>query len=355
MSYNAVILRITPANFDAWRAESARFRDYNYRSLWEYSDALARLHGATSERVFVHEGEKVVALAEVRTRSLPLKAGGVAYLSGGPLVRDRDADATEHLRRFGLAIQALADEYVRRRKLTLRVLCPVGSGEWNAALSTALAERGFSRAASARGYRTIVIDTGRSLEEIGASFNKTWRKYLRRAERDGVTTRRAGDDEAFEHVIALHDSLRDRKGFGVALDGAFYRDLQRRLPEEDRLTVILAEFEGRVVGMNLVSALGDTLAGIIGATTPEGASKNAAYTLEWDAVQLAVERGLKRYDLGGIDPEANPGVYTFKKGTHGDDLSAAGPAELEPGALRGAIVHASEGIYKTVKALRSKS
>ena len=339
---------------EAWRSAAPSFADFDYRSRWEYSEAMARIHGAASERVLVQNDEAVVAMAEVRIRSLPLRAGGVAYISGGPVVRMRGESLAEQVRRFGLAIDALSNEYVDRRKLTLRVLCPVGEAEWNASLTQSLADRGFAPAEAARGYRTIVINTDRSLDEIGASFNKTWRKYLRRADRDGVMTRRAADDEAFEHVIRLHDSLRDRKGFGAALDGAFYRDLQRELPEDQRLTVILAEHDGRVVGMNLVSALGDTLAGIIGATTPEGASKNAAYSLEWEAVKLAVERGMKRYDLGGIDPETNPGVYTFKKGTHGEDLTAAGPVELDPGAVRGAIRHASERAYKAVKSMRSK-
>ncbi len=345
---------VTQATKDAWRAASASFNDFDYRSLWEYSESLARLHGASSERVLVRSDSALIAMAEIRIRTLPLRAGGVAYISGGPSVRAEGESADEHIRRFKIAIDGLIAEYVERRKLTLRVLCPVGDAEWNASLDEAFAERGFDRAESARGYRTIVINTDRSLDEIGASFNKTWRKYLRRAERDGVTTRRANDDEAFEHVIRLHDSLRDRKGFGVSLDGAFYRDLQRELPEHERLTVILAEFDGQVVGMNLVSALGDTLAGIIGATTPEGASKNAAYSLEWEAVKLAVERGMKRYDLGGIDPEGNPGVYTFKKGTHGEDLTAAGPYELDPGALRGAIRNASERAYKAMKSVRSR-
>ena len=353
MSARTAVLE--PASVDAWRAESARFDDFSYRALWEYADALAGLYGARSDRLLIREGGAVIGMAEVRVRTLPLGAGGVAYLSGGPVVRERGVADDEALRRFGVAVDALINEYVRRRKLTLRVLCPLGSAEWNAALHGALAARGCAPAEGVRGYRTIAIDTARTLDDIGASFNKTWRKYLRRAERDGVTTRRDQSDDAFTHAVGLHDALRDRKGFGVSLDGAFYRALQRELPPEHRMTVILAELDGQVVGMNLVSPLGDTLAGIIGATTREGAEKNAAYLLEWDAVKMAVELGLKRYDLGGIDPEENPGVYTFKKGTHGDDLTAAGPLELDPGALRRVIRHASERAYKAVRRMRTKA
>lgn len=338
-----------------WRAASRRFLDFNYRMLWEYADSLAREYGATSERVVVERDGEPIGLAEVRVRALPLGAGGVAYLSGGPAVRRTDATDEQRLEGFRATMDALEREYVRRRKLTLRALCPIGAQPWNDSLGAALRERGYQPVADAPGYRTIMIDTARTLDDINASLNKTWRKYLRRAERDGVTVRRATDREAFEHVIRLHDSLRERKGFGVALDGGFYADLQDSLPDEDKMIVILAELGSEVVGMNLVSAQGDTLSGIIGASTREGADKNAAYLLEWEAVRIAVERRLAWYDLGGIDPERNPGVYTFKKGTHGEDLTSAGPLELDPGAIRGAIRRSSERAYKAIRKRKVKS
>lgn len=340
---------------DEWRALSRRFRDFNYRMLWEYSDTLAKAYGARSERVIVESGGEPLAMAEVRVRTLPLGAGGVAYLSGSPAVSLEGRDASANIRAFHDAMDSLEQEYVRTRKLTLRVLCPIGVQEWNDALASALRERGYEQVPDAPGYRTIMIDTARSLDEINASFNKTWRKYLRRADRDGVTVRREAGADAFEHVIRLHDSLRERKGFGVSLDGRFYADLQTTLPEADRFIVILAELGGEVVGMNLVSAQGDALSGIIGASTREGADKNAAYLLEWEAVRIAVERGLVWYDLGGIDPERNPGVYTFKKGTHGVDLTSAGPFELDPGAIRGAIRRSSERAYKAIRKRKRKS
>ena len=40
------------------------------------------------------------------------------------------------------------------------------------------------------------------------------------------------------------------------------------------------------------------------------------------------------YDLGGIDPDGNPGVYHFKKGLGGLHATMAGPFEMHPNVMK---------------------
>ena len=49
-----------------------------------------------------------------------------------------------------------------------------------------------------------------------------------------------------------------------------------------------------------------------------------AYLLHWTLIRSLRERGVRYYDLGGIDPEANPGVYHFKRGFSGVEVSHIG-------------------------------
>ena len=46
--------------------------------------------------------------------------------------------------------------------------------------------------------------------------------------------------------------------------------------------------------------------------------------MEW-----AVSQGCTRYDLEGIDPDNNPGVYAFKKKMGGEEVDLAGK-EYQP-------------------------
>ena len=54
------------------------------------------------------------------------------------------------------------------------------------------------------------------------------------------------------------------------------------------------------------------------------------------------------YDLGGIDPVANPGVTSFKLRTGGVDVAAV-PFELSPGGLRGTATDLAERAYARLR------
>ena len=71
--------------------------------------------------------------------------------------------------------------------------------------------------------------------------------------------------------------------------------------------------------------------------------------MHWRTIELLRERGIPWYDLGGIDPEANPGVTSFKLRTNGVDVTAAGPFELSPAGLRGRVTGWAERAYLRIR------
>jgi lipid II:glycine glycyltransferase (peptidoglycan interpeptide bridge formation enzyme) len=66
---------------------------------------------------------------------------------------------------------------------------------------------------------------------------------------------------------------------------------------------------------------------LLGATSEAGLNSKGAYLLQWSMIKWLKENGFKYYDLGGIDPDRNPGVYHFKKGVSGDDVTRLAPFE----------------------------
>jgi lipid II:glycine glycyltransferase (peptidoglycan interpeptide bridge formation enzyme) len=78
------------------------------------------------------------------------------------------------------------------------------------------------------------------------------------------------------------------------------------------MEVLLAHKEGQLCAGLIYSAIGDTAIYLFGATNRIALETSAAYLLQWEAVKRLKERGVRAYDLNGIDPALNPGVYQFK-------------------------------------------
>ncbi len=335
---------------DFWRRTARTFRDYNYRQLWEFGVACAQRVGASSEHVAVVDGSEVLALADVRVRLMPLGRCGIAYINGGPLVRREDGSDEERLRK---ALEALRSEYVDRRGLLLRVAQPPGPGDQSASQAALFSACGYVLGAGLPSYRTMLLKLSRPLQDIREHLRQKWRNCLNAAERNGLALRSGTDTDTFAAFCNLYDDLA-RKGFAVELDARFYAEVQPQLVEDERFEVTLAEHEGRPVAGHVASVLGDTCVYLLGAANEAGLRQKASYLLQWDVLTRARQRGCRWYDLGGIDPVGNPGVYAFKAGLGGIEVTAPGPFECRPTRLTAAVVSAAERAYRGLRALHRR-
>jgi hypothetical protein len=65
--------------------------------------------------------------------------------------------------------------------------------------------------------------------------------------------------------------------------------------------------------------MGDCGIYLFGGTSDEGMKQKGSYLLQWRMIQWLKENGVRFYNLGGINPITNPGVYHFKQGMNGLD------------------------------------
>ncbi len=340
------------ADRDEWVDLCADFGDHNYRQCWDYAAMLAERSKATAESVVVTREGHPIGLASVRVKRLPGLGTGIAYVAGGPLVRHRDDDQPRE--RLDAVLAALADEYVQRRRLVLRVAPAIGDERWNLVQDECVLAAGFRPADHVRPYPTMLVDIGRPLDEVRSALAKKWRYHLKQAERAGLEVTQGRDPRLLHDFMPLFDELVARKAIEVDLGADFYARLQPRLPESERLHVAIARAQGRPVAGVVASIHGDTAVYLLGAANEEGRTANAAYLLQWEVIEAAAGQGCRWYDLGGVDAEANPGVYRFKQRMGGAELSAPGPYELAPGRVRGVAVSAAERGVRAVAARRTR-
>jgi len=300
-----------------WYRNLASFEDANIYQTWSYG--AVRWGERNLSHLLLKRGDDTVAMAQlVIIRPLRLRAG-MAYLRWGPLChrKDRRLDA-EVMREMAVALRK---EYVIKRGLFLRVL-PRAYLESPRAL---MLQSAFSQFASApfragESYRTFDIDLTQPLEGLRRMLSQNWRRHLNRAERNSLVINEDAGVDCFPVFIKLFNEMVARKKIEIGYDVAEFERMQRQLPIGHRMRVFICEQQGLPIAGAVGSAMGDTGIYLLGATSDRGLKADGAYLVHWRMIQWLKQTGVTNYDLGGINPETNPGVYQFKHGLSGNDV-----------------------------------
>ena len=315
------------------------FADGSIYQTWSYG-AISWGAGNLSHLVLRQRGG-IVGIAQLRLVRSGWPRCGLAFLRWGPLchLKARELDP-EIVRQMAAALHA---EYVRKRGLFLRVLPnafqgTARAGAFQAAFSTYAAEP-FRPGQT---QRTLVLDLSPPLEELRRKFDQKWRNQLNRAEKNGLDLIEGDGAEEFDGFLRMYDQMVARKKFDTTTNVHQFADTQRDLPKNQRMKIFLCCHHGVPVAGLVGTAMGDSGIYLHGATSDEGLKLKGAYLLQWRMICWLKENGVRYYNLGGINPETNPGVYHFKQGLSGQDLLYLPPLSACENKLSSLFVRAAD-------------
>ncbi len=163
---------------------------------------------------------------------------------------------------------------------------------------------------------------GRSLDEIFAGFNQLWRRNIRKSEKLGVEVRvGARSDLAAFHGIYVETAKRDHFTPRAL---SYFEGMWDALNAHDssRLSLHLAQFEGRLAAATLLVRVGNHAWYSYGASTTADREVRPSNALQWSMIKAAHAAGCEVYDLRGIADTLNPedhlfGLVQFKVGSGG--------------------------------------
>ncbi|MBN1341543.1 MAG: peptidoglycan bridge formation glycyltransferase FemA/FemB family protein [Phycisphaerae bacterium] len=348
MQTEILVDSVTP---EQWRIWGSRFADYGLYQTWQYGVSRAAEMSAEVSRLVLLRGREPVGMAQVRIKRVPLTHAGVAHVLRGPVWR-RPGSAPEQLREI---LDALRETYVARRGLTLRVIPNLYDFLADRTVLDALSDAGFAPDAFEPGERTIVLDLAPAIEDLRRGLAQKWRNCLNQSERQGLSVRCGSDDPMMADFERLYASMWSRKRFETGVEVGSFRAMLRTLPPSERPRILLATVDGRAVAGHVSSALGDTCVYLLGASDETGRRSKASYLLQWEAVRRAKERGARWYDLGGVDPDRNPGVYHFKAGLSGRECAMVGRFRVTPGRASTHVAALAERAYRVWALARARS
>jgi lipid II:glycine glycyltransferase (peptidoglycan interpeptide bridge formation enzyme) len=307
---------------DEWAQMINLFSDANVYQTWSYGGV--RWGRKSLSHLVLKRGGEVFGMAQLRIVRPTRFNFGMAYLRWGPLCErpGRPLDSEVVTRMAG----ALEAEYVRKRKLFLRILPNAFVGSSRAGIMQSAFCR-FTREASVshNTYRTFLLDLAPGLDELRRRLDKKWRNQLSRAENNGLKVVAGSGSDEYRVFCGIYKEMRRRKAFETTVNIEEFGRMQADLAEGHRMRILICEDRGIPVAGLVASAMGDSAVYLLGATADKGLNSKGAYLLQWSLIRWLKGQGIKWYDLGGIDPERNPGVYHFKKGLSGTDVSHISP------------------------------
>jgi lipid II:glycine glycyltransferase (peptidoglycan interpeptide bridge formation enzyme) len=292
-----------------WEQLLLEFDDATIYQTWSYG--AIRWGQSNFSHIVIKHKDEIIAAAQLRMVKIPLLKAGIAYLPWGPMWRRQGQPVNIDV--FQKIISALKEEYAVKQGLLLRIH-PNVIEENRGAIVSILNKAGFQKKIKIKPYRTLMLDLSPTMPEIRKSLDQKWRNQLNRAEKNDLKIIEGSSDALYQIFLDLQEELHDRKKYIAGVDYNEFRDIQKDLPEPLKMIILICEYEGKALTATIGSLIGDTGIYLLGATGNEGMKMKGAYLLQWRLIEMMKESGYKCYDLGGIDPDDNPGVYHFKSG-----------------------------------------
>lgn len=324
-----------------WPAIAERFADLGFEQTASYAEPAAARIGALTAYLVITDAGKTVAAAALRIKRIPGLGRGIAWCPGGPLIHPDTGEAADPT----AVLRCLRAHVVGTQKHVLRVRLPVLAGYSEDEVAEMAAAVGFSPTARAAAYRTVLVDLDRDEEALMASLHGKWRSPLRATLKAGMIVEEGSYDAFYDRFRALYNDVQRAKGFDPVISPDFYLGVTG--PDFDH-RILIATKDGQDLGAITVGLAGQGAVYLLGATADAGRDLNAGYYLTWQGFLMAKARGAVTYDLGGIDPEANPTVTRFKRRTKGSDVRASA-WETRPAGLSGHLIVGLESLRAALR------
>jgi lipid II:glycine glycyltransferase (peptidoglycan interpeptide bridge formation enzyme) len=341
------IVEIDQIDKTEWEKLIQIFDDASIYQTWSYG--TVRWGQANLSHIIIKENNEVLAAAQMRIMKIPFLKAGIAYLSWGPMWRRQGVPVNIDV--FQKIISALKEEYAIKQRLMLRIH-PNVIEDNSEEIVAILNKGGFQKKKKIKPYRTLMLDLSPTMPEIRKSLDQKWRNQLNRAEKNNLKIIEGNSDVLYQVFLDLQEEMHDRKIYIPGVDYDEFLDIQKDLPAPLKMNILISEYEGKALTATIGSLIGNTGIYLLGATGNEGMKMKGAYLLQWRLIEIMKVGGFNCYDLGGIDPVDNPGVYHFKSGISRREVFHIGQFEMSQSIISNLLVKGAEnatGLWKTIK------
>ena len=282
-----------------WDEKLSRFADCSPFQSYAFGQFHKNLGWQPCYWAATNEKGETVALCLGLLRRYPL-GFGLLWCAGGPVGDVRTWD--ESLRETILETTGL-------KRLYMRFRC---DRERNVGDTLFLNHRGWSRSISPMTSSfSMELDLTGGEDALFSKLKRNWRRNFRLASQNNLTIKICANPDV-EEISRVYAGMETRKN----LPQQFSPEKLENLFKHAKSNLIFYRCEdefGNLISLRGCLIVGNRACDYLAATTEKGREMRASYAVLWQLLRRCREQGIEIYDLGGIDPWKNPGVYTFKK------------------------------------------
>lgn len=170
-------------------------------------------------------------------------------------------------------------------------------------------------------YETLCINLQDYEENLLKNAKKNWKNALNKAKKSNLTVKWDLKSEDLGWFLQNYIQDRAQKGY----DGPspkLITALAETFVPRGNFIIGSALINDKPIAAILIVCHGSGATYQIGWSSGLGRKNNAHHLLLWEAITMLKQRGIKDFDLGGINDEAAKGVKQFKEGLAGKDKNA---------------------------------
>ena len=326
-------------NKSDWGCLISDFNDANIYQTWNYGAIVQ--NEKDIKHIAIYDRQELAGLAQVRIKVIPFLKIGIAYIYNGPLWQKKNKEY--NVESLANQLKVLRHEFAISQNLLLRIKPFIYSNDFE---QINIDDNKNFKVCNNHLYKTILLYLSEDLETLRSNLKRQWNQNLKKAEQNALKIIKGNSSDLYFQFIDLYNQMMERKDFKITVDVTKLGKLNESLEDKFKLKIFLAYKDDQPIAGVIGSAIGETGIAMLAATNESGLKFKAAYLLNWELIKWFKESGCNRYDLGGINPERNPGGYQFKSGISNYEVPGLGTFETYKNILSKTVVSVGEFIYK---------
>jgi len=297
----------------SWDINLIRFADYNYCQTLAWGDYRACFGWEPYRWAAYAENGEIRALMQGLLRTYPGRIG-ILWVPGGPI---GDIETWNQALK-DTVIQTIGIKRLCFRISPARTYCAddaliLKSQDWSRSLHPLLS--GMS----------MLYDVEKDEQNRLKNCSTNWRHNLRRSSKNNLSVSLFTNPD-IDTIMRIYRTMETYKDIGQQYSR---QELEKIFDVfKDKMVFYGCTDEaGELIAFRGCAFLGTKAWDLFAATTVKGRNLYASYPLFWKLIEHCSNSGIALYDMGGIDPHMNKGVYYFKKGTGAKGIEYLGEWE----------------------------